>query len=74
MAYLRWLDGGSPMGVVVGGADDEQLGSAARILLRYTRAEAGIQCRILVVSDGVEGEIVVGNDYGEEQVAAMLIM
>ena len=74
MAYLRWLDGGSPMGVVVGGADDEQLGSAARILLRYTRAEAGIQCRILVVSDGVEREIVVGNDYGEEQVAAMLIM
>ena len=74
MVYLRWLDGGSPLGVVVGEVDDDMLGSAARILLRYTRAEAGMVCRILVIVDGAEREIVVENDYDEEQVAALQIM
>ncbi len=74
MVYLRWLDGGSPMGVVVGEADDELLGRAAKILIRYTRAEVGAECRMKVVRDGEETVMVVENSYDESQVAAMLIM
>ena len=73
MVLLRWLDGGSPMGCVIGELNDELLATAARILLRYTRAETGMECRLLVIRDGEEGTLSVANDFDEEQVAAMII-
>jgi hypothetical protein len=74
MAHLRWIDGGSPLGVVIGEIDDELLGTAAKILLRYTRAEAGRECRMMVVRNGRVQEITVDNIYDEDQVAALMIV
>jgi tRNA U34 2-thiouridine synthase MnmA/TrmU len=74
IAYLRWLDGGSPLGVVVGEYDDELLGKAARILLRYTRAAVGEECRVKVDRNGGEQVMVIGNNFDEAEVEAMIII
>lgn len=72
-AQLRWIDGGSPLGVVMGVVDDALIGVAARILLRYTRAEAGEQARIKVIRDTEEQLIPIPHEYGESQVDALRI-
>ena len=74
MAVLRWLDGGSPLGVVIGETGGGRLETAARILLRYTRAEAGRECRMSVACDGGERVVVVTNVYDEAQAASMMIV
>lgn len=74
MTALRWLDGGSPLGVVVGEAGEETLETAGQILLRYTRAGAGQECRVKVVRDGSERVMTVANGFDEARVAAMLIV
>lgn len=53
-AALTWEDGNTPVGVVVGVQDPACIDLAARILLRYTKAEAGSDCRISVRRDGAE--------------------
>ena len=73
MVLLRWLDGGSPLGVVVGEVDDELLENAAKILLRYTRAAGGEECRVVVIREGIEEILPVRNDYGESQVELLRI-
>jgi hypothetical protein len=64
-ATLRWLDGSSPLGVLMGVVDDGLLETSAKILLRYTRAEAGGECRVKVVIDGNERIIVVPNEFSD---------
>jgi tRNA U34 2-thiouridine synthase MnmA/TrmU len=54
-ALIRWADGSSPLGVVTGVVDDAQLLTAAQIILRYTKAEAGTECNVKCIIDGVEG-------------------
>lgn len=73
MAALRWLDGGSPLGIVIGKIDEVVLEAAARTLLRYTRAETGRECRMTVIRDGGEELLTVSNSYDEARVAAMMI-
>jgi len=64
-ATLRWLEGSSPLGVLMGVVDDALLETSAKILLRYTRAETGAECRVKVLIDGEERVIVVPNEYSD---------
>ncbi len=64
-AALRWVEGSSPLGVVMGTVDDALLVTSAKLLLRYTRAEAGAECRIKVEIDGSERVIVVPNEFSD---------
>lgn len=67
-ATLRWIEGSSPLGVVMGTVDDALLDISAKILLRYTRAEAGAECRIKVEIDGSERVIVVTNEFSDSSI------
>jgi tRNA U34 2-thiouridine synthase MnmA/TrmU len=51
---IFWMDGNTPVGVIMGKQDDAGLDLAMRIILRYTRAETGVPCRIRVVINGNE--------------------
>jgi len=46
---LRWEDGGSPTGLLIGPADDAALQTAGKILLRYTRASREEPARMHVM-------------------------
>jgi hypothetical protein len=48
------MDGNTPAGVMMDQQDEACLDLAMRILLRYTRAETGADCRIQVVVNGEE--------------------
>ncbi|HEY6838018.1 MAG TPA: hypothetical protein VI389_04670, partial [Geobacteraceae bacterium] len=65
-ATLRWLEGSSPTGVVLGVQNDELLATAAKILLRYTKAEPGRPCK--VGTDGAERSITVSHEYDEHRI------
>ena len=65
---LRWVDGSSPLGVVMGRQDEACISLAARILLRYTRVEAGTECTVKAVVDGREQLLSVINDISETAV------
>jgi hypothetical protein len=51
-AALTWMDGNTPVGVICGRQSSEYLERAAQLLLRYTKAESGAECRISVRQDG----------------------
>ena len=72
-AAITWLDGNTPVGVVCGKQGPEHLDLAARILLRYTKAEAGTECRIAVRQSGGEKILTVKNDLDEEAVKNYLV-
>jgi len=67
-AALTWLDGNTPLGVVTGLQDESITRLAARILLRYTKAEAGVTCRIRLRQNGEERIITACNDLNAEAV------
>ena len=62
-AAIRWLDGGSPLGVIMGSQDQTLLETSARILLRYTKAPTGSICAVNVETDGAEHVMQVTNDF-----------
>jgi tRNA U34 2-thiouridine synthase MnmA/TrmU len=45
-AALTWLDGNTPVTIIIGRQDEDLLKLSARIMLRYTKAEPGATCRI----------------------------
>ena len=67
-ATVRWLEGGSPLGVVLGDVDDAILETAAKIVLRYTKAEMGRECSVVTVIDGNERNIRVTNEFDEQKI------
>lgn len=67
-ATLRWLDGGSPLGVLLGKVDDAALETAAKIVLRYTRAETGGECAVKVLMDGNERFMQIVNEFDERKI------
>jgi hypothetical protein len=67
-AVFQWLEGGSPVGVVMGRVDEALLATAASILLRYTRAPAGRSCRLQVTVDGERREISRVNSFEEKDI------
>ncbi len=72
-ALLRWMDGGSPLGMMMGKSDTGMLETAAKILLRYTRAEPGSDCQVKVTVDGVEQWLTVKHEYDEARIEAFRI-
>lgn len=67
-AALRWLEGGSPLGVVLGAVNDEITATAAKIVLRYTKAEPGRECRLLVMQTQEQREMTTRNDFGDTEI------
>ena len=72
-AALTWLDGNTPVGVVCGRQGQEHIEMAARLLLRYTKAEAGAECRISVRQDGLEQTISVTNTLTPSDVERYIV-
>src|SRR5512138_2123936 len=66
---LRWEDGGSPYGLLIGLTDDTVLQTAARILLRYTKAVRNESARIKVIAGG-DNEFGCSNVFLPEDVEA----
>jgi tRNA U34 2-thiouridine synthase MnmA/TrmU len=67
-ATLRWLDGGSPLGLLLGNINDAALETAAKIMLRYTRAESGQGYTIKVLMDGNERFMQVVHEFDERKI------
>ncbi|MGA7827946.1 MAG: hypothetical protein WCA04_09815 [Geobacteraceae bacterium] len=65
---VRWADGSSPMGVVTGKTEPEFLETAAKILLRYTKAQAGDNCCIKVVQGETKSLMSVIHEFDEKSV------
>jgi len=68
---LRWIDGGSPLGIMTGVTDDSLIDIAARLILRYTKADAGQKCRVKVVRADSEELMNVLNDCDEAMIESM---
>jgi hypothetical protein len=67
-ATVRWMEGGSPLGVLLGDVDEAMLETAAKIVLRYTKAEMGRECSVVTVIDGNERNIRVTNEFDEQKI------
>jgi tRNA-specific 2-thiouridylase len=67
-ATVLWLEGGGPLGVLMGSVDDTVLETAARIVLRYTKAEAGGDCSVKAVIDGNERFMTIANTFDEQKI------
>ncbi len=64
---IRWEDGGSPYGLLIGQADEAALDTAGRILLRYTKAARNEPARLKVIAGG-EREFGCNNSFLPEDV------
>ena len=67
-ATLRWIEGSSPLGMVTGEAGDREIATAAEILLRYTKAEPGHECTILVSRDETPVDLRVIHRFGDPEI------
>jgi tRNA-specific 2-thiouridylase len=72
-ATVLWLDGGGPLGILMGEVDDAVLETAARIVLRYTRAEPGMDCSVKAVIDGNERFMTIANTFDEQNIEELRI-
>jgi hypothetical protein len=67
-AIVRWLGGSSPVGVVSGLVQPDMLETAAKLLLRYTRAAVDIDCEVKIVLDGDERHLSVQNTFDDARI------
>jgi hypothetical protein len=65
---IFWMDGNTPAGVITGTQDETCLDLAMRIILRYTRAETGVPCRVQVMVNGEESIRQVMNTITETEI------
>ncbi|MFH1026740.1 MAG: hypothetical protein V1791_01925, partial [Pseudomonadota bacterium] len=65
--------GNTPVGVVTGAQGDDLYSLAARLLLRYTRAEPNSKCRMEVRVNGETRVFPVNNDLNESMVESYLV-
>ena len=70
---ITWLDGNTPMGVVMGEQNEAAIDLATRILLRYTKAELGTSCRVKLQRDDSEQVVAVSHSMTEEAVNAYIV-
>jgi tRNA-uridine 2-sulfurtransferase len=70
---LRWLDGSSPIVLLVGEPQQADLQQAGRILLRYTRAAKGTIVCLSAQSAGERTEVRVIHDLTEEELERLRI-
>jgi hypothetical protein len=71
---LRWLDGSSPIVLLVGEPQEIDLNQAGRILLRYTKAPKGESAHLSALVDGQRSDIFVVNDLAEDELERLRIM
>jgi tRNA U34 2-thiouridine synthase MnmA/TrmU len=60
---IRWISGSSPLCIITGPIEPETLETAARIVLRYTKAEQGLLATIKVQQDGNESLFDIENSF-----------
>jgi hypothetical protein len=72
-AAITWLDGNTPVGIIIGDQSDALNNLSARILLRYTKAEAGSSCRVELRVNSLEQQISVTHDMNEADVEKFLV-
>ncbi|MEI7816684.1 MAG: hypothetical protein WCI45_05760, partial [Desulfuromonadales bacterium] len=72
-AALTWLDGNTPVVIVIGTQDRDLLTLSAKILLRYTKAEPGSDCRIELRLNDLKEVFSVVNDMNPESVETYLV-
>jgi hypothetical protein len=72
-AAITWLGGNTPVGIIIGTQSDALNDLAARILLRYTKAEVGSSCRVELRVNGTEQQITVTHDMSEADVENFLV-
>ena len=65
---IRWMEGSSPLGVVMGRQEEGLLTVAAQILLRYTKAEAGQECTVKVETSAGERLVTITNRFDEQKI------
>jgi hypothetical protein len=70
---FRWVDGSSPLGVVMGEVNEELLTTAAKILLRYTRAEAAADCSLRILAGAPERTFLCRHDFTEADIERLRI-
>ncbi len=64
---LRWMDGASPLVLLLGEPQQADLVQAGRILLRYTKAAKGEPACLSLQIDGNQSELSVVNDLQEDE-------
>ncbi len=72
-AALTWLDGNTPVAIIVGSQEDDFYNLSARILLRYTKAEPGSECRIELRTNDSKQVFSVVNNMTPEDVNKYLV-
>lgn len=70
---LRWMDGASPLVLLVGEPTEVDLLQAGRLLLRYTKAAKGEAACLSLQVDGNRSEISVMNDLQEDELERLRI-
>ncbi len=70
---LRWMDGASPLLLLVGAPDDAAVQLAGRLTLRYTKAPKGAAGRLSLQKNGQRSELTVTNDLGEDELERLRI-
>jgi tRNA U34 2-thiouridine synthase MnmA/TrmU len=72
-AAIRWIEGSSPVGIVIGNQDETLLDTAAKILLRYTKAPLGTDCPINVRQEDAERQIITRHEFNEARIEELRI-
>jgi len=72
-AAVTWLDGNTPVGVIVGRQGSEYLDLASRIMLRYTKAEPAASCHIHIRDTSGERTVTVINNLDDAAVQPYLV-
>ncbi|MBV5340614.1 MAG: hypothetical protein J0665_13840 [Deltaproteobacteria bacterium] len=72
-AALTWLDGNTPVAIIIGSQNNDIFKLSAKILLRYTKAEIGAECRIKLRVNKLQRIFSVINDMGAEAVEKYLV-
>jgi len=72
-AAIRWIEGSSPVGIVIGNQDETLLDTAAKILLRYTKAPLGTDCPINVRQEDAERQIITRHEFDEARIEELRI-
>lgn len=72
-AALTWLDGNTPVAIIIGSQNNDTYSLSARIMLRYTKAEPGAVCRIEMRINDSKKIFNVINDMGAEAVEKYLV-
>lgn len=72
-AALTWLDGNTPVAIIVGEQHEELLQLSAKIMLRYTKAEPGAECRIELRYNETKQVFSVVNDIATDEVDKFIV-